>query len=94
MQMLDNVIIILLIIGAFTAGMKLSNWFHFNAQEHEKYMLQKQFLRFQANCDADDPCQPYVAPPVKRRYNVSPEFVERLRHNGAATERVHQNQAI
>ena len=86
--MLDNIIILLLIVGAFICGIRLSTCFHENAAEHEKYMLQKQYARLKAGVDADDAAQPYVAPPVKQPFCVPPEFVETLRKRKAATMRV------
>ena len=87
MKALDNLIILLLIGGAFVAGLRLSARFYRQAYEQEQHALRKQFARLQAGIDADDSAQPYVAPP-----NPIPDsFVEHLRRNGAATIRVKPN---
>ncbi len=88
MKILDNFIILSLIIGAFFGGIKLSNWFHKTAEEHEKYVLRRQYLRLRTHMDADDPCQPYTVPPIRRRFAIPPKLKETLSRNGAATMRV------
>ena len=85
MEILYFSIILLLIIGAFTAGLKLSNYYHRQANEWQRYALQKQYARLMTKSDADDPCQPYVAPPTSQRHPIPDKFVEHLRKNGAAT---------
>ena len=86
--MLDNIIILFLVVGAFICGLRLSSYYHENAAEHEKYMLQQQYARLKADVDADDVMQPYVAPPVKHPFVIPPEFVDNLRRRRAATMRV------
>lgn len=78
MNILDNTIILSLIVGAFIAGMKIADKYHREARLEIKSALQRQYLRLQADMDADDPVQPY-------KFEVPPEFEERLRENGSAT---------
>ena len=64
MQILDNLIIVSLIIGAFFAGMYVSGRFNAKSAVEVKDALEKQYLRLRAKADADDPCRPYIAPRV------------------------------
>jgi len=93
MQMLDNVIILLLILGAFIFGLRLSSYYHTNAAEHERYMLRKQYARLQAGLDADDIAQPYVAPQVRQKFTAPPEFINALKRGKRATMRVDNTKA-
>ena len=62
MQILDNLIIILLHVACFIAGIKLANYYNEKAIREQKDALQKQYVRLAARSDADDPCQPYMTP--------------------------------
>ena len=82
-------VVLFMIIASFVAGLKLSDYYHWQAQQQQDYALRKQYARLKAGCDADDSCQPYVAPPQTRRRNPIPaSFVDHLRRNGSATIRV------
>lgn len=85
MQFLDNALIVLMIISAFVAGLKLSDHFHKRETENIRYELEKQYARLQAGADHDDACQPYVP---RRRFNVPQEFESTFRNNGSATMKV------
>lgn len=78
--MLNTLITVLLMVLAFLGGMKISDSYHSQIEQERKYALQRQYLRFKAGVDADDPAQPY-----KSRFSVTPEFMDRLRTNGSAT---------
>ena len=77
-----------MIIIAFTAGLKLSGYFYKRAEEEKEYALQRQFVRLKAGADADDPVGPYVP---RRKYQLPPEFGERMKQNGRATVSVKPN---
>lgn len=76
------ILTLFLIIAAFIAGLKLSGWYHNQAEQDKQYALEKQFVRLKAYADADDPVAPYVP---RRRVQLPPEFEEQLRENGRAT---------
>lgn len=82
MNVLDNVIIVTLIVGAFAAGMKIADRYHNQAWREQVYALQKQYARLQTGCDADDPVQPYVP------FSVPEEFANRLKSNRRAVMQV------
>jgi len=95
MEFLYCFITFLLVIGSFCCGIKLSDHYHRIAEETRRYALEKQYSRLLAGCDADDPVQPYVAPPVhKRRFQVTPEFEQTFRQNGSATMQVGNQNAM
>ena len=81
-------IVLFLIIMAFIAGLKLSGWYHRQAEQDRQYALEKQFVRLRTGADADDPVGPYVA---RQRIQLPPEFEERLRENGRATASLNPN---
>lgn len=95
MQILDNLIIVSLIVGAFIAGMYVSERFNAKTAIEVKEALEKQYLRLRAKADADDPCRPYVAPrvlhPVPKPTGdfdgdqfISQSFMDELKANGKA----------
>jgi hypothetical protein len=100
MQILDNLIILSLIVGAFFAGMYISSRFNMKSAIEVKDALEKQYLRLRAKADADDPCRPYVAPRVLQSmprpvatgdYDgdeelrpITPAFMDHLKANGKA----------
>ena len=83
MHILDNVIIVSIIVSAFIAGMKISDRYHFKAQQHEEYALRLQNARIQSGDYAA-----YVAPPGP----LGQEFETRLKENGRATQQIGKRQ--
>ena len=75
-------VVLVMIICAFIAGLKLSDKYYRQFEEDKRHSLEKQYLRLIARADADDPAAPYVA---KRRVQLPPEFEARLRQNKRAT---------
>ena len=61
MQLVDNLIIILLVVGSFMAGMTIANRYNRAATRDTKDALERQFVRLKAGADADDPVKPYAA---------------------------------
>lgn len=93
MLILYFLLALFMIVASFVAGLKLSDHYHWQAQQQQDYALRKQYARLKAGCDADASCQPYVAPPLTRRRNPIPaSFVDHLRRNGAATIRVENSE--
>ena len=84
MQIIDNLLILVLIAGAFLYGKYLGDKYHKEAETEKTYALQKQYVRLKAGCDADDPGQPYVAHPSASQ-PIPAEFIEHLRRNKRAT---------
>lgn len=78
---------VLLAAVAFAAGFITADRMNQRAAYEQKVALQKQYARLRAGVDADDTGQPYVYAP-KRRYQLSPEFIDRFQRNGSATEAV------
>jgi len=62
MNIIDNVLIVSLIIGAFIAGVRLDNYYQTKAAKALKDALQQQYVRLRAGSDADDPLKPYLGP--------------------------------
>ena len=79
---------LLLVICSFVAGLKLSGWYHRQAEDEKRYALEKQYLRLRANADADDPVGPYVP---RRKIQLPPEFEEQLKTTGRATVSLNPN---
>ena len=95
MQILDNLIIVSLIVGAFFAGMYVSGRFNAKSAIEVKEALEKQYLRLRAKADADDPCRPYIAPRVLTPFPrptgdfdgdqpIGQSFMDELKTNGKA----------
>ena len=93
MTILDNLIIMLIHVLCFIAGVKLANHYHREAIADQKEALERQYLRLKAQADADNPCKPYLAPrasfPVKNTGDfdgdiVSEQFMKDLKENGKA----------
>ena len=78
MGILDNVIILLLVIGSFIAGMKISDRYHSLIESEQDYMLR---------LHAAEKGVGYVAPP-RRQLTIGQEFMDKLRENGRATQRL------
>ena len=81
-------IALFLIVGSFIAGLKLSDWYHGQAEQERQYALEKQFLRLRAGVDFNDPSGPYVS---RQKNPLPPEFEERLRKNRRATISLNPN---
>lgn len=100
MGMLDNLIILTLIAGAFTAGIKLANWYN---RKNEKKILEEfepiQFVDGQAYAKRTPP------PPANnnftddilntgdfdgddRHWPIDEKFMENMNKNGRATTRL------
>lgn len=75
--MLDNVIIILLIIGAFLAGKFISDSYNDKIVAHLEYALK---------ISAADKGYGYIAPPVKKQVPIGQSFMDRLKENGQAVQ--------
>lgn len=95
MQILDNLIIILIHIGCFIAGIKLANYYNDKAAQERKDALERQYLRLVSHSDADDPVRPYIAQPqfqipvedTDGDANLQPitqDFMDELRATGRA----------
>ena len=99
MQLVDNLIIILLVVGSFIAGMTIANRYNRAAIRDTRDALERQFIRLKAGADADDPVKPYTAagyeftplqPVPTGDYDGDPppvvntEFMDRLKTNGRA----------
>ena len=82
------IVVLVLIVSSFVAGLKLSGWYHRQAEQERQYALEKQYLRLRANADADDPVGPYVP---RRKTQLPPEFEEKLKRNGRATVSLNPN---
>jgi hypothetical protein len=55
------VIVVVFIVGAFIAGLKLADHYNGKASADRDYALEQQYVRLLAHVDADDPAKPYVA---------------------------------
>ena len=82
------IITLFLVVISFIAGLKLSGWYHRQAEDEKRYALEKQYLRLKANADADDPVGPYVP---RRRVQLPTEFEEQLKTTGRATVSLNPN---
>lgn len=82
------IVVLVLIVCSFVAGLKLSGWYHRQAEQERQYALEKQYVRLRANADADDPVGPYVS---RRKMQLPPEFEEKLKRNGRATVSLNPN---
>lgn len=60
MGFLDNLIIILLLIASFAAGMTIANRYNRQSAKSIKDALERQYVRLRAGADADDPVKPYM----------------------------------
>lgn len=83
------ILVLLLIIGSFIAGLKLAGYYHRQATADREYALQKQYARLCVGADADDAVAPYVP---REPIQLPPEFEEKFRQNGRATVSLNPNQ--
>lgn len=81
-------IVLLLIVLSFIAGLKLAGYYHRCADADREYALKNQYARLRAGADADDPVAPYVP---RRKIELPPEFEEQLKTNGRATVSLNPN---
>ena len=75
--MIDNIIILLLIIGAFIAGMKISDHYNRQISDYLDYVLRIQAAQQGVG---------YIARP--RRSPISQEFMDKLRKEGRAVQQI------
>lgn len=78
--MLETIVVVVLIVCAFIAGLKLDDYYHTRAARESKDALERQYVRLKVHADADDPCRPYVAPSQP----LSNNFMNELKQNGRA----------
>ena len=90
--MLDALIILVINILTFTAGMMIANYYNDKAEREKKDALERQFVRLRCKMDADDPCKPYVSrlAPLNTgdfdgdRGPITEEFMKNLKEKGSA----------
>ena len=83
MRIADNVIILLLIVGAFIAGLKLAGYYHTKLFEERDYQERLREAREYAQWTG--PGGPYVA-----RHPINDEFMQRLRTNKRAIQKLNR----
>ncbi len=79
MGLLDNVIILLLIVGSFIAGKTISDKYH------DKIISEYQY---QQRLSAAERGVGYVAPPARKRTSIGEPFMDRLKNNGKAVQKM------
>lgn len=84
MNIVDNVIILLLIVGSFIAGLKLSG--HYYTMLFEERDYQERLREAREYAQWTGPGGPYVA-----RKPIGTDFMERLRTNGRAVQKLKQD---
>lgn len=77
MQILDNLIILLLIIGAFLSGLALAGMYWRRLIDEWRYTCK--ILASQNGVG-------YVAPPEDKTLPIGQSFMDRLKENGRATQ--------
>ena len=90
MQILDNIIILALIAGAFVAGLKIAN--HYHEQEKLSHVILPEPHVYKPLSNWED-LNPENMPDLKSDDNdgdniVDGEFIDRLKSNGFATKKV------
>lgn len=101
MQIIYDLIVLVLLVISFAAGMAIDNRYHEKTSFEVKDALERQYLRLRAKADADDPCKPYGTPqifqPIPLRYNtgdfdgdrpINEEFMDRLKTNKQASVKI------
>lgn len=78
MNILDNVIILLLIVGAFLAGKTISDSYHRRILSEYEYIFRM---------TAAEKGVGYVAPPAGK-VPIGQPFMDRLKENGRATQKL------
>ena len=79
MGILDNIIILTLIVGAFLAGKYISDKYNERIIRH---------LLWKIRLNAAEKGVGYVAPPVKERMPIGQPFMDKLKENGRATQAI------
>ena len=80
MQILDNIIILVLPVLAFIAGKRMSDKYNADKIRELEYMLR---------LNAAERGVGYIAPqPVRKYAPIGQEFMDKLRENGRATQKV------
>lgn len=79
MQIVDNIVIILLIVLSFFAGKRISDNYHRQQLDEMEYQLR---------LSAAEKGVGYVAPPPRKRMPIGQPFMDRLKENGRATQRL------
>ena len=82
------ILVLVLIIASFIAGLKLAGYYHRQATSEREYALKKQYARLIVGADADDGVAPYVP---REPVQLPPEFGEHLKRNGRATVSLNPN---
>ena len=82
MNILDNVIILVLIVGAYLFGMRTADRYHEKAEAEKNYALRLQQYREISQSNAS-----YVAPPAKR-VPIGQPFMDKLKSNGRAVAQI------
>ena len=78
MQIIDNIIILLLVIGAFLGGICISNYYHRVIESHLDYALK--ILSTEKGLG-------YIAPPeAKKVVPIGQPFMDKLKEHGRATQ--------
>lgn len=61
-MIINYLLILLLAVISFAAGLRLDNYYRNKAYKECKRALEDQFIRLQTYRDADDPRRPYISP--------------------------------
>ena len=59
-MMIGALVITILLVLSFVAGLKLSDYYAAKRESAVEYALKRQYTRLRAGADADDPVGPYV----------------------------------
>lgn len=92
-DMVDTIIILILVAIAFAAGVMLTERFYAKAAAEQKAALERQFLRFKAGSDADDPCRPYVYAPQPVN-PIGSAFMDTLKREGKAKTKFRKSDLV
>jgi hypothetical protein len=84
MQILDNLLIVVLIVLAFIAGKKVSDKYNTETVEYLMYLL-----RLNA---AEKGVGFVAAPQIKKHTPIGQQFMDTLKTNGRATQKLSQQQ--
>ena len=98
MEIYGVVVIILLIVASYVAGMATANWYHAKAEFEKKHALELQYMRLKAGTDYNDPSGPYLSPAyagrtIRKGFTPAQmnEFEARLKNNRSATVMLNNN---
>lgn len=78
---------------SFYAGKRLADSYHEKAAQHEKDMLERQYIRLRSGCDWNDPAGPYQYYPQKQAFTpeLLKQFENRMNETGKATVQFKNN---